>query len=188
MPFKRIYIGQHLKRLSDPTPLNKTYLERGMVARVEYITVSGEKNYYWVLVLEPNFKKTFHCLDLNYLKEQVFGKLSKDFNEILTTTARIKKLELAKLDFMKTSKGVYTSKIKNKLLQEGYRTFLFKNIRSVIVYNYEYPNDLVGSKSEREKEAKLKEAELKQAELKEAEQKTNEQKGNENKLRNNSQK
>jgi len=139
-----------------------------MVARVEYVTVSGEKNYYWVLVLEPNFKKTFHCLDLNYLKEQIFGKLSKDFKEILTLTARIKKLELAKLDFIKTSKGVYTTKIKNKLLQEGYRTFIFKNIRSVIVYNYEYPNDLVGSKSEREKEAELKEAELKEAKLKEA--------------------
>jgi len=166
MPFKRIYIGQHLKRLSDPTPLNKMYLERGMVARVEYVTVSGEKNYYWVLVLEPKFKNYFHCLDLNYLKEQIFGKLSNDFKEIMTTTARIKKLELAKLDFIKNSKGVYTSKIKNKLLQEGYRTFLFKNIRSVIVYNYEYPNDLIGSEAERKKESQRKEAELKKLEQK----------------------
>jgi len=126
MPFKRIYIGQHLRRLSDPCPLNKTYLERGMVARVEYITVSGEKNYYWVLVLEPNFKKTFHCLDLNYLKEQVFGKLSNDFKEILTTTARIKKLDLAKLDFMKTSKGVYTSRLKTNYYKKDIEHFFLK--------------------------------------------------------------
>ena len=57
-------------------------------------------------------------------------------------------------------------KIKNKLLQEGYRTFLFKNIRSVIVYNYENPNDLIGSKTERKEESQRKEAELKKLEQK----------------------
>ena len=151
MPTDKKFINQHLLRLSDAQPLNKMYLERGMVARVEYVTVSGEKNYYWVLVLEPKFKNYFHCLDLNYLKPQMIETLSKEFPEIISESARVKKLQLAKLEFNEASKGIYTAKIRNKLLQEGYRTFIWRNIKSAVVYNYKYkPVDMVEPKSVRE--------------------------------------
>lgn len=166
------FINQHLLRLSDAQPLKKTYLERGMVVKLRYETVNGEINDYLVLVLEPNFKDYFHCLDLNYLRPQIFEQLSKVFPEVISESARVKKLGLAKLEFNEASKGIYTAKIRNKALQEGYRTFIWKNINSAVVYNYKYkPVDMVEPKNVRE-----------------AEQKTNEQERNENKLRNNSQK
>jgi len=172
MSVKKLFVNQHLARLSDAQPLNKMYLDRGMVAKLQYEKVNGELNYYWVLVLEPKFKNYFHCLDLNYLRPQTFERLSKEFPEVISESARVKKLGLAKLEFNEASKGIYTAKIRNKLLQEGYRTFIWKNIRSAIVYNYKYkPVDMVEPKNVRE-----------------AEQKTNEQERNENKLRNNSKK
>ena len=152
------FINQHLRRLSDAQPLNKMYLERGMVAKLQYEKVNGELNYYWVLVLEPRFKNYFHCLDLNYLKPQMIETLSKEFPEIISESARVKKLGLAKLEFNEASKGIYTAKIKNKLLQEGYRTFIWKNIKSAIVYNYKYkPVDMVEPKSIREANEKTNE-------------------------------
>jgi hypothetical protein len=171
MPTDKIFINQHLQRLSDATPLAKSYLQRGMVAKVQYEKINGELNYYWVLVLEPNFKLYFHCLDLNHIRPQIFERLSKDFPEVISENKKIKRLELAKLQFNENSRGVYTAKIKNKLLQEGYRTFLWKNIRAVTVFNYKYkPVDMVEPKDVRE-----------------ATQKTQELKINEDKLRNNSQ-
>lgn len=158
MPVKKLFINQHLRRLSDAQPLNKMYLERGMVAKLQYEKVNGELNYYWVLVLEPRFKNYFHCLDLNYLKPQMIETLSKEFPEIISESARVKKLQLAKLEFNEASKGIYTAKIKNKLLQEGYRTFIWKNIKSAIVYNYKYkPVDMVEPKSIREANEKTNE-------------------------------
>ena len=158
MPTDKKFINQHLRRLSDAQPLNKMYLERGMVAKLQYEKVNGELNYYWVLVLEPRFKNYFHCLDLNYLKPQMIETLSKEFPEIISESARVKKLGLAKLEFNEASKGIYTAKIKNKLLQEGYRTFIWKNIKSAIVYNYKYkPVDMVEPKSIREANEKTNE-------------------------------
>ena len=158
MPVKKLFINQHLHRLSDAQPLNKMYLERGMVAKLQYEKVNGELNYYWVLVLEPRFKNYFHCLDLNYLKPQMIETLSKEFPEIISESARVKKLQLAKLEFNEASKGIYTAKIKNKLLQEGYRTFIWKNIKSAVVYNYKYkPVDMVEPKSIREATQKTQE-------------------------------
>ena len=158
MPTDKKFINQHLRRLSDAQPLNKMYLERGMVAKLQYEKVNGELNYYWVLVLEPRFKNYFHCLDLNYLKPQMIETLSKEFPEIISESARVKKLGLAKLEFNEASKGIYTAKIKNKLLQEGYRTFIWKNIKSAVVYNYKYkPVDMVEPKSIREANEKTNE-------------------------------
>jgi len=172
MPVKKLFVNQHLARLSDAQSISKAYLERGMVVKLQYKKVNGEVNDYLVLVLEPNIKDYFHCLDLNYLKPQIFEGLSKEFPEVISESARIKKLGLAKLEFNKTSKGIYTAKIRNRVLQEGYRTFIWKNINSAVVYNYKYkPVDMVEPKNVRE-----------------AEQKTKEQKINENKLRNNSKK
>jgi len=158
MPVKKLFINQHLRRLSDEQPLNKMYLERGMVAKLQYEKVNGELNYYWVLVLEPRFKNYFHCLDLNYLRPQIFETLSKEFPEVISESSRVKKLGLAKLEYNEPSKGLYTAKIRNKLLQEGYRTFIWKNIRSAIVYNYKYkPVDMVEPKSVREVNEKTNE-------------------------------
>jgi hypothetical protein len=84
--------------------------------------------------------------------------LSKEFPEIISESARVKKLQLAKLEFNEASKGIYTAKIKNKLLQEGYRTFIWKNIKSAVVYNYKYkPVDMVEPKSIREANEKTNE-------------------------------
>ena len=158
MSTDKIFINGHLQRLSDATPLAKSYLQRGMVAKVQYEKVNGELNYYWVLVLEPNFKLYFHCLDLNHIKPQIFERLSKDFPEVISENKKIKRLELSKLEFNEASKGIYTAKIKNKLLQEGYRTFIWKNIKSAVVYNYKYkPVDMVEPKSIREANEKTNE-------------------------------
>ena len=61
------YTTMHRNRMADATRITKQKLERGMVAKIRYKKVDGEARDYYVFVLQPNFKKYFHCLDLKHI-------------------------------------------------------------------------------------------------------------------------
>ena len=94
-----------------------------------------------MFVLNPNFKQYFHCLDLKHVHPSSFFRLASDFNEVVSTTAKVRKLDLTKLNLDVNAKNFYLTEIRNNKrlkLKDGYRTLVYKNISSITVYNYDY--------------------------------------------------
>lgn len=147
------YTTQHRNRMTDPIRITKGKLEMGQVAKIRYKKVSGEGRDYFVFVLNTNFKGYFHCLDLKHIHPSSFFRLADNFNEIISTTPNVKKLDLTKLNLDVNAKNFYLNEIKKNQrlkLKDGYRTLLAKNISTIIVYNYDYGIfDRVDSAAER---------------------------------------
>jgi len=150
------YTTMHRNRMADATRISKSKLERGMVAKIRYKKVSGEARDYYVFVLQPKFKTYFHCLDLKHIAPPQMVKLAEDLNEVISQTPKVKKLDLTKLNLDVSSKQFYLNEIKNKKLKTGYRTFIEKNISTVMVYNYDYGVfDKVATEAERRQKAQV---------------------------------
>ena len=135
------YTTQHRNRLADPVRITKSKLEMGQVAKIRYKKVNGESGDYFVFVLNPNFKQYFHCLDLKHIHPSSFFRLASDFNEVVSSTPKVKKLDLTKLNLDVNAKNFYLTEIRNNTqlkLKGGYRTLVYKNISTITVYNYDY--------------------------------------------------
>jgi len=148
--------NQHRNKMTDPTRLQKSNLERGMVAKIDYTKSTGEKGDYFVFVLQPKFKEYLHCIDLDKVSPIIFSKLAADYPEIMAESTRVRKLDLTKLRIDESSKAFYMGEIRKKKLQDGYRTLIYKNIGQVMVYNYNYgKNDRVASEAKRRQEEQV---------------------------------
>lgn len=148
--------NQHRNKMTDPTRLQKSNLERGMVAKIDYTKSTGEKGDYFVFVLQPKFKEYLHCIDLDKVSPLIFSKLAADYPEIMAESTRVRKLDLTKLRIDESSKAFYMGEIRKKKLQDGYRTLIYKNIGQVMVYNYNYgKNDRVSSEAKRRQEEQV---------------------------------
>ena len=132
------YTSRHRSNMTDPTRVSNSKLERGMVAKIRYKKRDNTQRDMFVFILQPNFKNYFHCLDLKDCAPDKFIKLAEDLNEVTSNTPKIRKLDLSKLRVEVNSKQFYTSKLKNKDLQNGYRTLVEKNVGQVTVYNYDF--------------------------------------------------
>ena len=132
------YTSRHRSNMTDPTRVSKSKLERGMVAKIRYKKRDNTQRDMFVFILQPNFKLYFHCLDLKDCAPDKFIKLAEDLNEVTSNTPKIRKLDLSKLRVEVNSKQFYTSKLKNKDLQNGYRTLVEKNVGQITVYNYDF--------------------------------------------------
>ena len=151
------FTSRHRSKLTDPTRVSKTKLERGMVAKIRYKKRDNSQRDMFVFILQPKFKNYFHCLDLKDCAPDKFTKLAEDLNEVTSTTRQIKKLDLSKLRVEVNSKQFYTSKLKNKDLQNGYRTLVEKNVGQITIYNYDYGVfDKVASRSERRQQEQVR--------------------------------
>ena len=154
------YTSIHRTKMRDQTRISKTKLERGMVAKIRYKRVDGETLYYYVFVLQPDFRTKFHCLDLKHISPPLMTKMASTLKEVVSITPMVKKLDLTKLDLDVASKKFYLNEIKNKKLKVGYRTLIEKNITSVTVYNYDYGVfDRVDTRANRESAENAKNAE-----------------------------
>ena len=112
------YYNTHLRKTSDPTLINKTKLERGMVVKMKY-KKDKETKLYIVFVLQPRWPNT----DDGKLHGLSFSVISPN---------KVKEINEA-------SKVFYTSEIKTeKLLRAGYRTFDLKKIQSIHAVNYDW--------------------------------------------------
>ena len=132
------YTSRHRSNMTDPTRVSNSKLERGMVAKIRYKKRDNTQRDMFVFILQPNFKNYFHCLDLKDCAPDKFIKLAEDLDEVTSNTPKIRKLDLSKLRVEVNSKQFYTSKLKNKDLQNGYRTLVEKNVGQITVYNYDF--------------------------------------------------
>jgi len=148
--------NQHRSKMTDPTRLQKSNLERGMVAKIDYTKTNGEKGDYFVFVLQPRFKEYLHCIDLDKVSPIIFSKLAADYPEIMAESTRVRKLDLTKLRIDEASKAFYMGEIRKKKLQEGYRTLIYTNVSQIVVYNYNYGlNDKIASVAKRRQEEQV---------------------------------
>ena len=111
------YYNTHLRKTSDPTPISKNKLERGMVVKIKY-KKDIETKLYLVFVLQPKWPNTkegkLHGLSLDAIPPNKLNELSKENDEVISTSSKVKKLDLAKIQINESSKVFYTSEIKNK--------------------------------------------------------------------------
>ena len=143
----------HRTRLSDPVRISKSQLERGQICKVRYRKVDNSIGDYYVFVLQPKYQGYFHCLDLKAIPRTTMVKLAGDLTETYCSGVRVKKLDVTKLLITESSRGFYIGNIRYKKLQDGYRTFLEKNILSIIAYNYDYGvNDRIATRAEKKRD------------------------------------
>ena len=148
------YYNVHLRKTSDPVPIIKPKLERGMVIKMKY-KKDNETKLYLIFVLNPKFPKTvdgkLHALSLSAIPPNKFLELAEDNNEIMAESTKVRKLDIAKIKIDEASKQFYQSEIKAvKQLKVGYRTFDLDKIQSMHAVNYDWGKfDKVPPQSER---------------------------------------
>jgi len=149
------FYNAHLRKTSDPTPISKTKMERGMVVKIKYQKKDKSTGLYLVFVLQPKWPNTkegkLHGLSLDAIPPNKLNELSKENDEVISTSSKVKKLDLAKIQINESSKVFYTSEIKNKKqLKAGYRTFNLLDIETIQAVNYDWGKyDKVGDRNER---------------------------------------
>jgi len=152
------YYNIHLKKTTDPTPIPKTKLERGMVIQIKYKKDNKSKPYL-VFVLQPKWPNTdegkLHGLSLDVIPPNKLLKIADIYDEVLSNSKKVRKLDLAKIKINESSKLFYTSEIKKeKELKNGYRTFNLMDIESIQAVNYNWGKyDKIASLDERRKQS-----------------------------------
>lgn len=137
------YYNTHLRKTSDPTPITKSKMERGQVVKIKYRKSDNMVKLYLVFVLQPKWPNTtegkLHGLSLDAIIPDKLKEISEVYDEVISTSSKVKKLDLTKIQINEASKVFYTSEIKTeKLLKKGYRTFNLLDIKSVQVVNYNW--------------------------------------------------
>ena len=168
------YYNTHLRKTSDPTPITKSKMERGMVVKIKYKKDTGTK-LYLVFVLQPKWPNTtegkLHGLSLDAVSPSKLQEISEIYNEVISKSSKVKRLDLAKIQINEASRVFYTSEIKTeKQLKSAYRTFNLLDIKSIQAVNYDWGKyDKVADRDSRRRKME-EEAELRRLE---AEQKKN---------------
>ncbi len=137
------YYNTHLRKTSDPTPITKTKLERGMVVKIKYQKKDKSTGLYLVFVLQPKWPNTtegkLHGLSLDAIPPNKVKEISEVYDEVISKSPKVKRLDLAKIQINEASKVFYTSEIKTeKQLRAGYRTFNLLDIKSIQAVNYDW--------------------------------------------------
>ena len=122
------YYNTHLRKTSDPTAISKSKMERGMVIKIKY-KKQKETKLYLVFVLQPKWPNTtegkLHGLSLDVISPSKLNEISELYDEVVSTSSKVRKLDLAKIQITEGSKVFYTSEIKTeKQLKSAYRTFI----------------------------------------------------------------
>tara|TARA_B100000767_G_scaffold184869_1_gene172455 strand:+ start:582 stop:1109 length:528 start_codon:yes stop_codon:yes gene_type:complete len=161
------FYNTHLRKTSDPTTINKSKMERGMVLKLKYQPKStGKSKLYLILVLQPKWPNAndgkLHGLSLDNIPPQKFLEFAKVYNEVISKGSKVRRLDLAKIQITEASKVFYTSEIKtSKPLKSSYRTFNLLDIQSIQSVNYDWGKfDKVADRDARrkqmEEEAKMR--------------------------------
>jgi hypothetical protein len=137
------YYNTHLRKTSDPTVITKSKMERGMVVKIKYKAQGKTPKLYLILVLQPKWPNSndgkLHGLSLDNIPPQKFLEVAKVYNEVISNSTKVRRLDLAKIQINESSKVFYTSEIKTeKQLRAGYRTFNLLDIKSIQAVNYDW--------------------------------------------------
>ena len=137
------YYNTHLRKTSDPTPISKAKMERGMVVKLKYKPKNKTPKLYLVLVLQPKWPNStegkLHGLSLDNIPPQKFLEFAEVYNEVISQSSKVRRLDLAKIQITEASKVFYTSEIKTSMpLKSAYRTYNLLDIQTIQSVNYDW--------------------------------------------------
>jgi len=112
------YYNTHLRKTSDPTPITKTKMERGMVVKIKYQKKDKSTGLYLVFVLQPKWPNTtegkLHGLSLDAIPPNKVKEISEVYDEVISKSSKVKRLDLAKIQITKLLKYFIHQKLKLK--------------------------------------------------------------------------
>ena len=140
------YLTQHRQNVLQEAAITKQALTKGMIVRMRYKKLDGKSKEYWVLILQSRWKgptdKNYliHALNLDMLTTSEFFRLAEVSGIVGSRSLwRNRRLDIDKLQLDMSSKRFYNSNLKNiKALGSAYRTYLYNNVVSVRVCNYNF--------------------------------------------------
>ena len=140
------YLPQHIGNVLQEAAINPNALTKGMIVRMRYKKLDGKSKEYWVLILQPRWKgqtdKNYliHALNLDVLPTTELFKLAEETGVIGSRSLWAnRRLDIDKLQLDMSSRRFYNSNLKNvKILGSAYRTYLFNNVVSVRICDYDY--------------------------------------------------
>ena len=137
------YYNTHLRKTADPTPISKAKMERGMVVKLKYKPKNKTPKLYLVLVLQPKWPNStegkLHGLSLDNIPPQKFLEFAEVYNEVISQSSKVRRLDLAKIQITEASKLFYTSEIKTSMpLKSAYRTYNLLDIQTIQSVNYDW--------------------------------------------------
>ena len=140
------YLPQHIGNVLQEAAINKTALTKGMIVRMRYKRLDGKSKEYWVLILQPRWRGPtdenylIHALNLDALPIAEFFRLVEETGVIGSKSLwKDRRLDVEKLQLDMSSRRFYNSNLKDaKVLGSAYRTYLFKNVASVRVCDYNF--------------------------------------------------
>lgn len=159
MAGKKGYYNSHLRKTSDSTPVLRSKIERGQMIKFRYKTKNGDLKNYMVFVLQPKWprvadsKAKLHGISMDNVSLTDILEMGRLNDEVISTSSKVKKLDLAKIQINENSQAFYTSEIKSDPdLKAAYRTFDLPKLKNIQVVNYDYGNfDKVDTREKRRK-------------------------------------
>lgn len=151
------FYNTHLRKTSDPTGISKLKIERGMVIKCKYQRKDKVLKPYLIFVLQPKWPNTtegkLHGLSLDNIPPGKFLEIAEIYDEIISVSPKVKKLDLPKIKINEASKSFYTAEIKTEpKLKSAYRTFNLLELSSVMAVNYDWGRfDNVDTREKRRK-------------------------------------
>lgn len=139
-----------------------------MVVKMKY-KKGTETKLYLVFVLQPKWPNTtegkLHGLSLDAVSPNKLKEIAEIYDEVISKSSKVRRLDLAKIQINEASKVFYTSEIKTeKQLKAAYRTFNLLDIKSIQAVNYDWGKfDKIPSADERRKQME-EQAELRRLE------------------------
>jgi len=154
------FYNTHLRKISDPTGISKLKIERGMIIKCKYQRKDKVLKPYLIFVLQPKWPNTtegkLHGLSLDAIPPGKFLEIAKLYDEIISISPKVKKLDLPKIRINEASKTFYTTEIKTEpKLRGAYRTFNLLELSSIMAVNYDW--GLFDKIDTREKRRKIEE-------------------------------
>ena len=140
------YLPQHIGNVLQEAAINLNALTKGMIVRMRYKKLDGKSKEYWVLILQPRWKgptdKNYliHALNLDVLPTAELFRLAEETGVIGSRSLWAnRRLDIDKLQLDMSSRRFYNSNLKNaKILGSAYRTYLFNNVVSVRICDYDF--------------------------------------------------
>jgi hypothetical protein len=143
------YLANHATKVKNRLPISPFYLEKGMIAEIYYMKeVDGKKvlGRYICLILHPNWRGKCHALKLNIISPARLLELVKPNGLIYSKRlAKVKRVKFSKMLIDMGSQQFYNQEIKRILgtkLNNAYRTFTLKNIKTAMAFDYTFPSNI----------------------------------------------
>jgi len=139
------FFNQHLTFKQSAVIIPKHQLQKGMVVQNRYKNQKGETKDYMFLILNPDYYKKVHVLNLNEFSNMRFNDLARDTGIRLIPRFKKRGLIIPRLTMVESSQRFYYGRLAiniEKLYNNSYRTLFLKNMQLVQLIDYRFDQDI----------------------------------------------